>query len=369
MTEYLFITFIVIIGIQLIYYLVIFGAFAFPKNNKPKNNFNPPISILICAKNESQNLAENIPSILSQNYPNFEIVLINDSSTDTTLEVMKNFKKEYPDKINLVNVLPNEQFWGSKKYALTLGIKAAKYNYLLLTDADCKPVSKNWITLIATHFSNNKQLILGYGAYKKIKKSFLNKLIRFETLLTAIQYFSYQKIGLPYMGVGRNLGYTKDLFFSANGFTNHIKVKSGDDDLFVNQVATKQNSTYCIDPESFTESNPKTSFKEWIHQKRRHVSTARHYKPLHKLLLGLFYSSQILFWLLAIILILLNFDWKIIVGFIVFRLLIQYIIIGFSAKKLKETDLILLFPFMEIFLITTQMFIFIKNLIAKPTHW
>lgn len=368
MTEYLFITFIVIIGIQCIYYLIIFGAFAFSKINKPKNNFNPPISILICAKNESKNLAENIPSILNQNYPNFEIVLINDASTDNSLEVMKQLKKDYPNKINLVNVLPNEQFWGSKKYALTLGIKVAKNDYLLLTDADCKPISKNWITLMVSNFSNNKQLILGYGAYKK-NKSLLNKLIRFETLLTTIQYFSYQKIGLPYMGVGRNLAYTKDLFFNANGFTNHIKVKSGDDDLFVNQVATKQNSTYCIDPESFTESNPKTNFKDWIHQKSRHISTANYYKPLHKFLLGLFYSSQILFWLFAVILIILKFNWEITLGFVFLRLLVQYIIIGFSAKKLNETDLILLFPFMEIFLITTQMFIFIKNLIAKPTHW
>jgi len=369
MTEYLFIAFIVIIGIQLIYYLFIFGSFAFSKNSKFKNNFNPPVSILICAKNESQNLVENIPFIINQNYSNFEIVLINDASTDNSLEVMKQFAKEHPKKINLVNVLPYEQFLGSKKYALTIGIKAAKHNYLLFTDADCKPISKNWIAEMVKNFSNNKQLILGYGAYKKIKKSFLNKLIRFETLLTAIQYFSYQKIGLPYMGVGRNLAYTKDLFFSVNGFTNHIKIKSGDDDLFVNHVATKQNSTCCISKESFTESYPKTSFKKWLHQKSRHISTANHYNPLHKFLLGLFYSSQLLFWILAIILIILNFNWKIILGFVVFRLLVQYIIIGLSAKKLKETDLILIFPFIELFLITTQMLIFIKNLIVKPSHW
>ncbi|MCF6182000.1 glycosyltransferase [Lutibacter sp.] len=369
MSEYLFITFIVIIGIQLIYYLFIFGKFAFFKNRKFKRDFNLPVSVLICAKNEAQNLIENIPFILKQNYPNFEIVLINDASTDTTLEVMKKFKKEYPNKINLVDVLPNEQFWGSKKYALTLGIKAAKHNHLLFTDADCKPVSNYWILEIANNFSTNKQLVLGYGAYKKIKKSLLNKLIRFETLLTAMQYFSYQKMGLPYMGVGRNIAYTKYLFFSANGFSNHMKIKSGDDDLFVNQVATKQNSTFCSSNKSFTESIPKTSFKDWIHQKSRHISTANYYKPIHKFLLGLFYSSQILFWILAIILIILNFNWQLILSLIMFRLFIQYIIIGLSAKKLNETDLILIFPFMEIFLIIIQMFIFIKNLIAKPTHW
>ncbi len=369
MSEYLFITFIVIIGIQLIYYLFIFGNFAFSKNRKFKSNFNPPISVLICAKNETQNLIENIPSILKQNYPNFEIVLINDASTDTTLEVMEKFKKEYPNKINLVNVLPNNQFLGSKKYALTLGIKAAKHNHLLFTDADCKPISNHWISEIANSFSTNKQLVLSYGAYKKIKGSILNKLIRFETLLTAIQYFSYQKIGLPYMGVGRNLAYTKELFFKADEFSNHLNIKSGDDDLFVNQVATKQNSTFCISNKSFTESIPKINFKDWIHQKSRHISTANFYKPIHKFLLGLFYSSQILFWILAITLIILNFNWYLVLSLVMFRLFIQYIIIGLSAKKLNETDLILIFPFIEIFLIFTQLFIFIKNLIAKPTHW
>ncbi len=369
MAEYLYITFLVIIGIQLFYYLIFFGNFAFFKNKNPKNKLHLQVTIIVCAKNESQNLSINIPFILNQNYPNFEIVLINDASTDATLEVMKNFKKEYPNKINLVNVLPNEQFWGSKKYALTLGIKAAKHNHLLFTDADCKPVSKNWITAMTHNFSNRKSLILGYGGYAKIENSFLNKLIRFETLLTAIQYFSYQKIGLPYMGVGRNLAYTKDLFFSANGFTNHIKVKSGDDDLFVNQVATAKNSTFCINKDCFTESLPKTSFKDWIRQKRRHVSTANYYKPIHQFLLGLFYSSQILFWILAGILLFLPIKWELIVGLILIRLIALYLTVGFSAKKLNETDLIVLIPIIEIFLVFVQLFIFIKNLIAKPATW
>jgi glycosyltransferase involved in cell wall biosynthesis len=369
MAEYVFIAFIVIFSVQLFYYLFLFGRFSLFKNKSSENNFIPPISVIICAKNEAQNIATFIPFVVNQNYQNFEIVLINDASTDNSLEVMEEFRKKNPSKIKIVDVKPNEQFWGSKKYALTLGIKAAKYKHLLFTDADCKPISNNWIATMATNFTNNKQLILGYGAYKKIKNSFLNKLIRFETLITAIQYFSYQKIGLPYMGVGRNLGYTKDLFFSVNGFSNHINVKSGDDDLFVNQVATKKNSTYCIHPESFTESLPKTNFKDWLHQKSRHISTANYYKPIHKYLLGLFYSSQILFWLVAITLISIDFNWKIILGIITARLLVQYVIIGFSAKKLKENDLILLIPFMEIFLISIQLFIFIKNLIAKPTHW
>ena len=369
MLEHLFITFIVIVCIQFIYYIFIYGSFSFYKNIPFKNNFNQPISILICAKNDAKNLAENLPSFLKQRYSNFELILINDCSNDNTLKVMEQFKKESEISIKIVDVSANEQFWGSKKYALTLGIKAASHEHLLFTGADCKPVSENWISEMATSFSNEHQLVLGYGAYKKIKKSFLNKLIRFETLLTAIQYFSYSKIGIPYMGVGRNLAYTKSLFFSVNGFAKHMKIKSGDDVLFINQVATKQNTTNCISLNSFTESNPKTTFKEWIQQKRRHISTASYYKPLHKFLLGIFYSSQLLFWILSCILLSFLYKWQLITIFIFARFLILYLTIGYSAKKLNEKDLLLFAPFLELFLIITQLFIFIKNLISKPTHW
>jgi len=369
MAEYLFFTYIVIFCIQIIFYLFVFGSFALSKNKPPKSSFNQPISVLICAKNEAKNLIKNIPFLLKQNYTDFEIVLINDCSSDNTLEIIKQFKEESKIDIKIVDVSSNEQFWGSKKYALTLGIKAASYEHLLFIDADCKPASEYWISEMTNNFSNEHQLVLGYGAYKKIEQSFLNKLIRFETLLTAIQYFSYSKMGIPYMGVGRNLAYTKTLFFSANGFVKHMKIKSGDDDLFINQVGTEQNTTNCYSLNSFTKSNPKTTFKEWILQKRRHISTASYYKPLHKLLLGTFFSSQLLFWILSLILLSLLYQWQIISVLIFARFLIQYIVIGYSAKKLNEKDLILLAPFLELFLIITQLFIFIKNLISKPTHW
>lgn len=369
MLEYLFITFLVIICVQFIYYIFIFSSFSFSKNNQNKNNFNQPISVLICSKNEAENLSTNLPFFLKQKYPNFELVLINDCSTDTTLAVIKQFKNKHSSKVKIVNIKANEQFWGSKKYALTLGIKAASHEHLLLTDADCKPISENWISEMTTNFNKQHQIILGYGPYKKIKKSILNKLIRFETLLTAIQYFSYSKIGIPYMGVGRNIAYTKTLFFNANGFANHMHIKSGDDDLLINQVATKSNTTNCYTPNSYSESDPKKTFKDWILQKRRHVSTASHYKPLAKYLLGLFYISQLFFWILAITLLSFSYKHQLILSLGIMRILIQYLVIGFTAKKLNEKDLILFAPFLELLLIFLQMFIFIKNLISKPTHW
>lgn len=365
--EILFYIFIVVVGIQIVYYGFVFGNFTFSKELQPSQK-NISISVIICAKNEANNLKKFLPSILEQDYKNFEVVLVNDSSSDHTLKVMESFKTKY-DNIKIVDVKPVEAFWGNKKYALTLGIKAAKHHYLLFTDADCKPVSKYWISEMTSHFSESKSIILGYGAYEKIKHSFLNKLIRFETLLTATQYFSYTKIGHPYMAVGRNLAYKKETFFEARGFMDHMNIRSGDDDLFVNQIGNAYNTTICISPESFTISIPKKTFKAWIRQKRRHISTAQHYKAKHKILLAAFYVSQFLFWVLSILLIALLFKWQIVVSLIILRFTTQMLSLSYASKKLNEKDLILFIPFLELFLISIQFSIFINNLISKPNHW
>ena len=365
--DILFYTFIIIIIIQLIYYGFIFSRFAFAKSKTPSQK-NIAVSVIICAKNEAENLKQFLPHILEQDYPDFEVVLINDASHDNTLNIIEAFAKTH-NNIKIVNVENIEAFWGNKKYALTLGIKAATHDYLLLTDADCKPISKYWITAMSSHFSNTKSIVIGYGCYKKSKYSFLNTLIRFETLLTAIQYFSYAKLGIPYMAVGRNLAYRKDEFFKAKGFMSHMSIRSGDDDLFINQAANSVNTTLCYSKDSFTESLPETSFKDWLKQKRRHISTSKYYKLKHKFMLGLFFISQLLFWVLGIILLSFFFRWEIVIVLILLRFVVQYISIGFSAKKLNELDILVSLPFLELFLIFSQFFIFISNLTLKPNNW
>ena len=356
--------FIITICINCCYYLL-FSKFSFAKKVAyPTKHF--PVSVIVCAKNEAQNLKNHIPLWLDQNHPEFELILINDASHDDTLEVMEAFA-EKDARVKIVNVQNNEAFWGNKKYALTLGIKKAIYKRMLFTDADCKPASKQWISKMTAQFDEKKQLILGYGAYLK-EKGFLNKLIRFETLHTATQYFSYAKAGMPYMGVGRNLAYTATLYYAHNGFMKHIKIPSGDDDLFVNQVATKENTAICFAAEGFTYSIPKKSFKTWIHQKKRHITTARFYKPKHKVLLGLYYLANVLFWGTAIVSLFL-LDFKIALSLFTFRILIQWFVFAKSAIQLDEKDLIKWIPLLDIFLLLIQFGIFVSNIRSKPTHW
>ena len=367
MLAILFYLFIGIVAIQLFYYLFVFGKFAYMKSQKstPKK---VPISVIVCAKNEEENVLKFIPILAEQDYPDYEVVLIDDASSDNTLEIFEDFEKKYPN-IRLVKVVNNEAFWGNKKFALTLGIKAAKKEYLLFTDADCYPTSKDWIREMSSNFTNDKTIVLGYGAYEKVPGSFLNKLIRFETLLTAVQYFSWAKMGKPYMGVGRNLAYKKEAFFNVNGFIDHMKIRSGDDDLFVNQAANDKNTTICFSPESFTYSIPKTSYKDWFRQKRRHVATASFYKTFDRMQLGGFYISQLLFVILAMILLAFQFQWIVVLGLVGFRYLFTWITLGFAAGKLKEKDVMFWFPIIEMVVLFTQLNIFITNIFAKPVHW
>lgn len=352
-------------SIQIIYYLC-FSSILSRKTKTNNSGTDLPISVLICAKNEAHNLKEFLPSILAQKYSNFEIVLINDASTDTTLEVMEQFRNKNSN-IKIVDIKNIEAFWGNKKYALTLGIKAATHEHLLFTDADCKPKSNRWIQEMTSQFSTDKTIVLGYGKYES-KKTFVNLLVRFETLLTALQYFTYSKLGSPYMGVGRNLGYTKSEFFKTNGFISHMNVKSGDDDLFIQEAATRSNTTFTINPDSYTISNPPLTFKEWFRQKRRHVSTASYYKFKHKFFLGLFFISKFTFYTLTLLLYFL-FSWKMITPVVAFYFITFYIVLGITAKKFEEKKLILFLPFLEISLLIFQFSIFISNTFSKPTHW
>ena len=339
-------TFYIIVIIQAFFYVFFFSRFAFSKVQKKEKN-KLPVSVIICANNEAENIQKFLPFIINQEYADFEIVLVNDHSTDNTLKVMKSFSVKH----SFVNMITLTKGFSNKKKAVTIGINNAKYEHLLFIDADCKPNSKLWISEMISNFSSQKNIILGYGAYKKIKNSWLNKLIRFETLLTAIQYFSYAKLNLAYMGVGRNLAYIKSLFKKNNGFKTHQHIKSGDDDLFINQVANN-NVACCYATNSFTISEPHTSFKKWIYQKRRHISTATSYKPIHQFLLGLFYISQFLFWFLGIYLLTQNYSKEVLILFILRMSLLSFLFISMLILLFKSNESKLDFSIFLIFIIT-----------------
>lgn len=366
MYSFLFLVFFIVVVLQVGYYVLLLSRFSFLlKQNSNHKNY--PVSIIVACRNEKDNLERNLPKLLAQKYSKFEIILVDDASTDDTLSIMEGFSEKH-DMLHYYSIPKTDAYKGNKKNALTLGIQNAQYEHLIFTDADCEPSTKFWIEKMSAQFSGAKQIVLGYGAYRKTS-SWLNKLIRYETLMTALQYFSYAKIGLPYMGVGRNIAYTKSVFKKANGFQSHQNIKSGDDDLFINQMGTRGNTGICWQSEAHTISEPEVSLAKWLRQKRRHITTATFYKPIHQFLLGLFYGTQLLFYALFIFLLIIGYKTPFILYLIGMRYLFYFIVIFFTAKKLKEKDLVLWSPILDFFLVVSQMRIFIHNLVQKPTHW
>jgi len=305
-----------------------------------------PVSVIISARNEAQNLSENLPSILQQNYPDFEVVVINDCSFDSSDLVLEEFARQYPN-LKVVTITEHERFKTGKKFALTLGIKAAKNEHLLFTDADCKPASTYWIARMAANFTMPAvQIVLGYSPYIKTR-GFLNSFIRFETFKTAINYLSSAIIGDAYMGIGRNLAYTKTLFFNAKGFAVHMHVLSGDDDLFVNQNATPDNTAVEIHADSFVFTEAKTTMSSWFRQKKRHFGVGKIYKARHKRLLSLDAASGFLFYILLTLCLVFNFEPWLALGLFMFRLIFQVIIYKRLFKRLDGKDLLWYLPFLD----------------------
>ena len=305
----------------------------------------PPVSIIICARNEGDNLKKHLPFFLEQDYPDYELIVVNDGSDDDTAEILDNLKIKYSN-LRVSTIRKDPKFLRGKKLAMTIGLKAAKNDIVLLSDADCSPAGNEWIKYMVRNFDEKRSIVIGVGLYEK-RKSLLNLFIRFEAAFIAMQYISLTHAGRPYMGVGRNLSYQKEIFFKNKGFASHLKLESGDDDLFINEVANAGNSIIETHPSSFTYSVPETKWTNWIRQKRRHLTTAKMYKKSSKRILGLEYISRMIL-LGSFISLLISFEEKQIVliayGFL---MLIKGITFYVAFNALHEKFLFLLSIILE----------------------
>ena len=372
----LFYVFCLTILILLWYYLYYFVRIAFHKEKNIFENF-PPASIIICAKNEDHNLPQFLPLVLSQDYPEYEVVVVDDCSSDNTPDVLREFEKKY-SHLKVIKIKEDVKHHHGKKFAVMVGIKGAKNEHLLFTDADCKPLDNQWLKKMMRNFSPETEIVLGYSKYEKLP-GFLNKLIRFDTFHIALQYLSFAKAGSPYMGVGRNLVYKKSLFFKHKGFATHYHIESGDDDLFINQAATKINTRAEISVQSFTVSRVKKDWKGWIEQKRRHLTTWKEYKSSDKIRLGIYPFAQAFFWILFFMLLFFcpdiyrggfpQYDVYIILSLFSFRLIVQLIIFKLAMDKLKEKDLFLTSLFAELFLLGFYPALTISNALFRRKKW
>jgi glycosyltransferase involved in cell wall biosynthesis len=360
--ELFFTVFCLITLIQLFYYGWFFRLLAFFTPPAKEHSQQHPVSVIICARDEAARLVVHLPGALVQTYPStHEVIVVNHNSQDDTRFLLDEFKKTFKG-LHIVNLEHEAIGIPGKKYPLSMGIKEARHEIVLLTDADCVPASEFWMQKMQDGYNNGIEVVLGYSPYKKAP-GFLNKIIRFDTFHTALQYFSYALAGLPYMGVGRNLSYKKDVFLRNKGFSAINHLPGGDDDLFINKVANKKNTAIVVDPDTFTLSEPKKTFGEWYRQKTRHYSTARHYKPLHKFLLGMYSASHLLFYPLFIVS--LFFNWRVALVLFGIRLIVQGYTFYRTMQKLQEEDLFAWWWLLDVWMFLYYL-IFASTLWKKP---
>jgi biofilm PGA synthesis N-glycosyltransferase PgaC len=347
--EVILILFAVFLLVQIIYLLAYYLRLAlYPSKNEPLDREGPPVSIIVCARNEERNLERNLPLLLQQNYPNYEVVLVNDRSEDETKWLLRKLSAQNP-QLKVVEIENHVVANQGKKFAVSIGIKAASHEHLLFTDADCWPSSNDWIARMVGQWGSETSILLGYSPYAK-EKGFLNAFIRFEAFHTALNYLSFALAGNPYMGVGRNLAYLKSLFFKGKGFASHMHIRSGDDDLFVNQHANAHNCQIVMHPDAQMWSTPKNSFNAYFRQKARHIGASKAYKKSHQWLLALPLVTGICFYLAAFAVLGLEPTWwpYVLSGYAL-RLLLQWSIYAGPMKRLQVGDLLWALPFLDLF--------------------
>ena len=328
----------------------------------------PAVSIVICARNEERNLMKHIPLIMEQDYPKFELIIVNDSSWDDTEAILKAMQVRYSN-IHVVALDEEKQIMQGKKFALTLGIKASKYDTIVLTDADCAPQTNQWLSGIVSHFTEGKEIVIGVSLFHRYK-GYLNRLIRFDGLMTAAHYIGFAQTGQPYMGVGRNMAYHRDLFFKVGGFKRHYTIAGGDDDLFINQVATAKNTAISYIPSEQTISEPKKTWQDWFVQKRRHLSTSPYYQAKHKRMLFLWPLSFTLMWLGLGFCLFFHSALLILGGLLLIRYILQIAILHKISKRMGQSkDIAWLSPILEIHHHLLNAGLYFSNLLRKPQKW
>jgi cellulose synthase/poly-beta-1,6-N-acetylglucosamine synthase-like glycosyltransferase len=357
-----FLVFSLAAAIQLFYYFFFYLSVYTYKHRAP-GKATLPVSVIICARNEAENLSNFLPAVLEQDYPDYEVIVVNDCSEDNSYDVLGKYLMQYPHlKISTVNKDP--KFTHNKKFAQFIGIKAAKNEILLFTDADCQPESGKWLEGMTSHFDDRITFVLGYGGYL-IEKGLLNKYIRYDSMTVAMQYLGMAIRGIPYMGVGRNLAYRRSAFFANKGFGVHANLASGDDDLFVNNNASGLNTCVEFSRNAHTRSVPKSTVREWITQKKRHLTTAPYYKLKDKLLLTMEPLTRIIFYTALIILLSFSFFWPLVVAIFGTRLITQIIVFILVQKRLNEPRLLAYSLIFDIFSPVINSIVFLGNLVKR----
>jgi glycosyltransferase involved in cell wall biosynthesis len=361
----LVLAFLVVILVQMIYYWVFFSRLAFHKPRKV-SAVKPPVSMIVLAHNQYNDLQHTLLVLLNQDYPEFEVLVVDDNSDDGSDELLEKLTEQHAN-LRVVKLTQSLNWFKGRKFPLSLGIKSANHDLLLLTDIQFRPAGKKWISEMADSYSQNTDIVLGYSTYDTPTK--FNKWLRFMAFYDGLVYLSMALSGRTFKGIGSNLSYRKSLFYRNKGFSSHYVINAGDDELFVNKTATRRNVRIQISGNSMVKSGKPVSLLQWLAKEKTRLSIRRYFKFSHRTLISVFSTSTFLFYLIFILLLLLQIQWPVVVGLFAVRLISQMIIFGLAQKRLSEKNLLLLSPFFEVILVLVDLFIWIRLLLSKKSTW
>ena len=348
-------------AVQIFYYLFYFAKILYYSRKIQKNKIDfsgaqPPVSVVIYSKNESENLEKFLPNFLTQNYPQYQVIVVNDGSTDASDSILQKFSERFPHLHR--TFLPIEALYiSTKKICLAVGIKAAKYDIVLFTNADCI-VDSDWLASMMRSYTPGTEIVLGYASYAH-SKTFIGKWIAFDLLFSAMQFMAKALKGKTYASAGQNLLYNKKLFFRNQGFAAHLALPAGEDDLFVRDIATRRNVRIEISPESTVQINTEYSFKNWRNIKENAFCTLPYYKEGIKIFKGVELFSRFAFYVLLGVTAAFGSPaiWAGVVLVFLLRYLTQLIVINQTAGKLGERKFYLTILLFDIVMPINSLFI------------
>ena len=341
--------------IQSCYHWGLYRTLYLHSRKEKKETDTPPLSVILVAKDAASDLQKNLPFILEQDYPEFEVIVIFDQSSDDDSEdVLKLLEDKYLH-LHHSFIPDSARYISHKKLGITMGIKASLYEWLIFTEPDCRPSSNQWLRKMARNFTTGTDIVLGYSNYEKTKGWF-NRKVTFDTLLTSMRYLGQAIGGHPYMGCGRNLAYRKSLYYEHKGFTSHLNLQRGEDDLFINQVANGKNTQVEASIESVIRITAPHYKKNWQEDKLNYHLTSRLYKGFSRYLMGFETCTRLLFllWVIACIVNgILTQSWMVLgIGILLWLLRFISLIIVFRKTSLalgerKFYSTLLLFDWMQ----------------------
>ena len=347
--------------------------------SSPDLNDQRPISIVIATRNEHDQLRQNLPFFLDQNHPNFEVVVVIDDSDKDLVYIISEFEKLYSN-LKVVSFEWSTNFFVSRKFAESVGIKSATHDRILLSHISTRPASPEWVSQMSKTLSNNKKIVIGYHTLAS-KISLLNAFIRFDTFFYTLRYLRATLSGHPFTASSKNLAFDRSLFYEAKGVAKFYNVNTGDEDMFVNKASTSTNTTIEINPNAFIKGQEIVSFSEWFAKKVRHRVLIREFKTFNRLGFAIHDLFLVLFYMISFVILGCFFLSKTTVfvvpvellmisgGIILLKLIVQWAVFKQIMGRFKERGFLLLIPvfdFMNLLILPVLLF---TGLFTKRITW